>query len=436
MSTVKRWEEHTGDKKLPEKVKSAGAADFLRRMGKKVTGTLSGRNVREAVERWHPEVMKAPPIRRALKEEPLARPVINDYVTEVLHGRQPIPIEVFEKGPAFRRMVRNLEKGQEAVSKASRNKWLSRGIVTTGVAVPAAYAIKEAEKKEDGEPSIKEMLKTVVPVVAGLGLGAAPITQGIRSGALNVRGSDVPKQFKDVKDLQKILRPGDIVMTADPAKGDRWKAMVSSMGGDPEAYHVQTYVGKEGPKNKPQAYTIHGSPGYGGAYGEVGALPVEEDVLVRRFKDKATAKEYLKRVHNRALAEDAFNTAFGERARGNLYAGRQNVRSGIRSMLPEFLGKILKEKYVPEGTASCSSLTGQCSPVRLARGVEGYDVLPHHVRRSKELETVGQYLAPRSKARLKAYNAVYKAAPWLIRGAIGAGLGYGAYRGAKALTKD
>lgn len=451
MDTVKKWEKKTPDK-IPERVKqacldelnkNANIMDIARGIGKRVKSfgsaygsALSGRNVQEAAELAHGGVMKNPLIRKAVKKTPSSERLMSEQVGEMLYGRQQIPVEIFEMGGKRRDLVRALEKGQKAIGKARTRRRLARGGTALAVGTPIALGVgsmmspDEAEKTGAKKKSLGEQAKELAPAVAAGAVGSVPILHGLKTQALKVKG-DKGQVVTDPKQLKKLIRPGDVLLSADPGKAGKWKAQISMLGGDPTGYHVETVTGKSGPGLEFQR--THASPGWGGAMREGTAFVADEDVIIRRFKDKQQAKEYLKNVRARAKAEEAFGSVFGERARGRLYAGKQNISSALKSMLPGPLSKLIPDPSSVTGMASCSSLTGQCSPVSLAPGVSGKDVLPHHVRSSKAFDTIATYRAPQTGAQ-RVYNAVLRASPWLLRGAAAAGLGYGAYRGAKALA--
>jgi hypothetical protein len=431
--------------------KEAAIADIIPRARKMFSGaaeTLGGHNVDRVLQQQHQKAMKNPFIRtqakyrpKSMTEEEIAG-TTSDFMSDVLRGKKEVPwledLPALSKGRV--KLVRTLEQGRKAVKGEQKTTRKARGLLAGGVALPVAGTSLLAKEGADGpalkkpsikKPDLKDTAQTVLPAAAAGVAGTTPIVQGLRSGALG-KWSPGGKEFKDVGALRKSLKPGDVVLTSSPGKGGAFKPIISALGGDPFGYHVESVQDvPKGGAGRSVGF-IHSSPGLGGAYGYEGPLAEGEDVIVRRFKDEATRKQYLKNLSKREMAEEMLEDVFGADARSTMYDKSQSVRAAGKSFLPSPLQKLLDRGKPSTGATVCSSLPGMASPVCITPGVKGKDVLPHHIRRSKAFETVGSYRAPRNMSQ-RVFERILQTSPWLLRTGIGAGLGYGAYRGAKAL---
>jgi len=458
-STVKHWEDVTPkDKKLPEHVKHAeifqrsleksasltkqsggvfSGIDYLEglpkgkrliTMGKDYLSLLGGKKSSSLAEQSVKRIMKGDKELRALRGA--QRNVATGYVKDVVHGKKPVSMEW--GNPSSLKLEADLWGARHGVASAKSQERIAR-LATAGlVTVPTYYGVKKYAAKSRQE---KGLVSTVAPPAAAAVFGTAPILQGLKSKALSLSTQEekAVKQYKNVRQAERALRPGDVLLTSSPGKSGYFKGMISALGGDPYGYHTTTMTGIPRRKDKYKAY-IHSSPGEGGAAEYLAALGKDEDVTIRRFKNKSLAKKYVQNLKNLARAEEPLENIFGESARGTMYDTPRAVRGAVRSFLPGPVAKLVgKGGPTSPGGTVCSSLVGMASPKCLVPGVDPADLLPHHIRRSGVLKTVGAYHAPRT-ARQLFYEKSLAAAPWAIRGLAGLGLGYGAYRGAKALT--
>jgi len=395
-----------------------------------------GRNVDEAVEKAHTHAMRNKYMQTQAKYNPGDMGTTEEFIRDTLRGTTEIPwvSELPSASKGRLNLLNRMKSGRRQVAAEQARTRASRVGIGSGVALPL-LAVGGFELGKEGAATVpkksdlKAKVKEVAPAAIGAAAAAAPIIQGIGSGALRVR-PDIGRQFQSVAKLRKSLKPGDIILTSHPGKGGKWKSPIALLGGDPYGYHIETAT--KIPKRGKAVEFVHSSPGVGGAAGYVGDLDELEDVVVRRFKTPAQRKEYLKNLASREHAEDVLEEVFGEEARATRYDKTQAGKAGAKSFLPKRLQKLFQGGAPGAGKAICSSLPGMASPVCMVPGVHGKDVLPHHIRSTKALKTVGSYRAPRTMGQ-KAFERLLQAGPWALRGALGAGLGYGAYRGAKAL---
>lgn len=428
--------------------------------------TLAGHNVGKTISEQHAKVMKTPIVAAQTKKTPADMSTLESYVTKALRSKKPLPgvlgvgeKEFQETAPralrwferrlpenmrSARKDLRNyyenrydlpkqtasrkkltdaLTEGHRAIKKqraATRNARLALGSV---VAVPAAGAVamaKEGSLSEDAPP------------VAAAGAAATlPFAQGLRSGALGMAESKGKRLSLD--QLHKAFKPGDILLTSQPGWSSSFKLPIAAMGGDPYGYHVESVL-----RNTKGGHTsyIHSTPGAGAAAIAHGA-PIEgQDVIIKRLKDQSKTKEFVKNLKGYGRREEVLRKMLGVDAPPEMYDTATAVKGGGKSFLPAPIRRLLfKDKTPLPGATVCSSLPGMACPVDLAPGVARREIMPHHLQRSAALETVGHYRAPR-KMHQKAYEGLLRASPWITRGALGAGLGYGAYKGMQHLMAD
>jgi len=268
----------------------------------------------------------------------------------------------------------------------------------------------------------------VLPAVVGGAVGVAPTVHGMTARSSIALPEPAELRVKSVAELQKKLQAGDILLTSKPGLSVV-KGPGSLIGMDPFGSHVEAVM--EAPAGKPPA-TIHAQPGEGGAVRHVRNLSPERDVIVKRFKDPTHVKRFLNNLARAENQEKALEKVLGEAARKAQYDTAAAIKSGLKTVIPKPLRAALAGKPPTSGKAICSTLVGMASPICLSPQVPSHELLPQHVQKSPELKTVSHYRVPRTP-RVHAIEAALRAAPWLARAAVGAGLGYGAYRGVKAL---
>ena len=279
-------------------------------------------------------------------------------------------------------------------------------------------------KKADRDP-----VDYVAPAL-GVAAGAAPVAQGISSGALRLGGRG-PEMTRG--ELTSAIRPGDVLLTSYPRE-KRIKSLIALTGGDPHGYHVEIADKGAAGANRNKLVTIHSHPNYGGAaYSET---PIgEQSIIVKRYKNPEHARKMLENARAMEKEETRAVKGLPEAERLRRYSEPMATRAGVVSFLPEKLRNLIPEGDYPAGHTICSTLPGEASPICLKPGVRTNELLPHHIQTSPQLETVGHYLAPEARTlggRL--LSGTLRALPWAARGALGLGLGYGTYRGAQAIV--
>ena len=435
----KEWHLDKGEVMDQEKTSDMlSAAARARVWARNAARTLGGSNIEDVAGKHYQQVLKSPAVQSYRRDYPKHMQTTEGFFEDVIRGKKEVPWaeELPRQTKGRLRLLDELEEAAAAVKGERGKTTKARRILTGAVALPTAAAgtygtVKTSAAKKS---KLKAVAKEVAPALAGAGMGTAPIVQGLRTGALSLEAGK-GRQFKDVAELRRNLTAGDVILTSAPGRGGKWKPAISALGGDPFGYHVEVVsdVPKGGPKRR--FSTIHSTPGEGGAVERTMQLVPDEDIIIRRHKDPSHAKGMLKNVKERALRGDVLEELLGQSARAELYDKQRATMASLKSFLPQGVAKLIPSGRVTPGNAVCSSLPGMASPVCLVPGVAGEDVLPHHVRRSKQLETIGHYRAARNLPQ-RMFERSLQAAPWLVRGALGAGLGYGAYRGAKALMGD
>lgn len=427
--------------------------------------TLAGHNIEKAIGEQHANIMKSPLIVRQAKKTPKDMSTVESYVTKALRSKKELPgvrkltekefreqqprvlkwlegklpkklrqkledrryfdtehFELPRQTKGRQQLVEDLTKGHRAV-KAQRGATRKARLLATGaVGVPAVGAsllAKESSLVEDDSSA---------PAVAAGAAGSLPIIQGLRSGALGM--PEAKGRALTLEQLEKTLRPGDILLTSQPGYSSAFKAPIAAMGGDPYGYHVETVMNN--PKSGAPRY-IHSTPAEGGAAFNTGRPITEQDVIVKRLKDQSKVKEFVKNLKGYGKREEVLRNMLGLEAPMEMYDKSTAIKGGAKSFIPERLRRFFfKDTAALPGATVCSTLPGMACPVDLAPGVAKHEIMPHHLQRSAALETVGHYRAPR-KAYQTAYEGLLRAAPWITRGALGLGLGYGAYKGMQAL---
>lgn len=412
-------------------VKTAGISDTARTFGDR----LLGKNIDAVAERNLNSIINLPglgSLEKQYKHTPADLDTIHSYIRNALHGGSKpitelanIPKSSMSAGDKTT-LIEALNAGRKEVSTEEGASRMARLGLGGAIAVPIGGALALTKSS-----SIYDNSDSSIPVLAGGLVSAAPLMQGIQSGAVSLP-EPRSQGFSDVNELRKLIRQGDIVLTGTPRNSalrpGKNKAIISASGGDPHGYHVETVVKK--PNRLGEMDVIHATPNSGGAAWETDMLG-KEDVIVRRFKDPAHTKQFLKNIKDAFRREQILGDVLGDTAQGSMYKGMKGARSGWKDLLPVATRNFFASRCSP-GEAFCSSLPSLSSPVPLYPGIPAHEVMPHHVQKSKVLETVGHFYPPRSKA-VSISEAALRTTPALIRGLLGAGLGYGAYRGAKAL---
>lgn len=391
---------------------------------------LLGRSVEETAEKQYQRIMQLPYvqkqlaaypkgelstfqsyIQRALRATPEDIPGINDLSSRARRSLQ------------RRQLLKALQYGQRSVAAAR----MDANIARAGLAMPltAAGIVAAAPDKTAAEEN-----KSIIPAIGAGVAGVAPIAQGLASGAL---GAPVSKTLRvsNAERLRKMLRPGDILLMSDPGVVSPIKVPITAIGGDPYGYHVGTItsVPKRGLPTM-----VHSTPAEGGASFVEEPIDPKHDYIIKRLKNRRHVKQFLKNIHKYRAKEDVLDEMLGGIARSRMYDKPTAVRGALKSFLPRAVQRAITGKSKPlPGATICSSLPGMTCPVDLAPGVPKHEILPHHIQRSPALKTIAHYRALRTPKQ-KGIEGALRAAPWLVRGALGAALGFGAYKGLQALT--
>lgn len=262
---------------------------------------------------------------------------------------------------------------------------------------------------------------------AGL-IGRKPIQHDPLQGAQG-------KDFGSMTDLSKASRPGDVLVTSKD-KGSLFKNFILPAG-DSQFYHAQPVTGRA----KGRGYTLSAGDLAEEAIGETmkpkDALNFDHEIT-KYMQDPETSysdavllrpKQPLTPAQTAALQKDY---------------GKRVVRSYDNS---KALGTFLNEIFVPksemlsslrpetvcEGNV-CSTLPAMSHYTATGQKVlpnkAPQDIFPTDFLRSDAYELVGSHITPETRA-LEG-TTLRRAAPWLLRGGLGAGLAAGTY----AATED
>jgi len=427
--------------KMAEQAYDAGTNqalyDFLQKeaalasKARSFVNTLLGRGVNETVAEQYKKIMKLPYVTQQVRKYKGQTGPFETYVRQALRHKKflPDPDDLAgERGPLA--LARALTSGQKAVQAAQQTALKTRIGIGGTLALPVSGIVAGHTLTKQSAPENKQ---SIIPAIAGTAVGITPIAQGLHSGALGRSFGKRPR-INDIETLRKIVRPGDILLESAPGIPSKWKPLINLTGADPAiGYHSKVVTDVPKDISLPIEYVESG---------RAGARPIGrqfqegEDIFIKRFKNTEHVKPFLANLKKRVGAEDVLAKIVGtETAQTAMYDTPASIKAGLGSLLPAPLHKLLTKKAPEEGRAICSSLPGMCSPVDLAPSIPTHHILPQHLETSPALETPGYYKAPRT-LKYKLLEKALRASPWLLRGALGAGLGYGAYRGIKALTNN
>jgi hypothetical protein len=398
---------------------------------KNYVGRVLGSNVDNLVSSRYQELIKNPVLRKMEGEFiPGAMDTTHAYIKDVLRGSKTLPaikdIPRSSQGGRTRKLVDAISRARDEVLTQQQATRMARLGTAGAVALPiGAVALSKSSALRDQEGS------SYLPSIAGAGVATLPMLQGLEAGAVRMPESG-KTVFKNVEELKKAIQEGDIMLTGNPSMNSL-KAAIIAAGGDPHGYHTETVASR--PNRKGWFNVIHSHPKAGGASRQINDLLGKEDVIVRRFKDPAVRAKFMENMENAELQQDLLGNLFGEKAQISTYNKPSGIKAGIKDLLPRFLRKPLASCAPGAGNTMCSSLPATRSPVELAPGIPAHEVLPHHIQKSDALETIGHYYAPRSGA-VSATETALRGVPTVARGLLGAGLGYGAYRGLKSLMEE
>lgn len=391
---------------------------------------LLGRNVDRTVEQQLRGLMQAPIIKQYGPENTAG---VEGFLLRALRrnknkafSSEDVPQSML-RSKNRRQLLTDLESGRAAVD-AERGA-TSRARLGLGLGLGGAASLPVF--LSDDQPTTKNAAtddqNSVLPTIAAGTAGIAPTAQGLSSGALRFH-RPTGKVVTEAQELAKHIQAGDIILSGDPTLYPI-KVQLGLLGSDPHGYHVEVASGK--PRGK-QWMTTEAVPSSGAAKQNVGPLNAR-DVHVMRLKNPEHVKQMQKNLRDFVYKQDVLEDVLGPEARASTYDIRTGVRAGLKSFLPNLLRRAIPRGKPTPGHAVCSSLIGQTCPVDLAPGIPKEELLPHHIQKSDLLEPVATFKANRT-GTTKFLEGLLKASPWLLRGAIGTGLGYGAYKGVRALT--
>lgn len=279
---------------------------------------------------------------------------------------------------------------------------------------------------EGGGPSDAQLGAMGVAAVspfAGM-LGQQPIIHDPLQGAEG-------KNFKSMRHLQRAARPGDVILTSKP-KGSFFKNFIAPAGGS-QFYHAQPVTGRE----YGRGYTFSAGDYFGPEYSRSNLHEYEPTIAeYLRGQDTGYTDAVLLRPKTpltpeqlKALRESHLDRGFRD------YDGVKAVSTWLRELFVpkwDFLNKGRPET-VCEGNV-CSTMPAQSyhevGGPSVVPGKRAQDVFPTDFLRSKNFDLVGSKTTEGTR-RLQR-GAWGKAAPWVMRGGLGAGLAGTTY----ALSED
>jgi len=397
---------------------------------------LLGRNVSEVSARELERIMQSGEL-GAITDSfgPQRMNAVRSYIKNLLHGTGddlPLTREIVGRGDpndiaTLKKQIDvsdSIREGRRVLApelSAAQNARL----LAAGIGIGGPLAIHQMDATDQA--------KKMAPAAAGLGIAALPMIQGFQSGALRIPKSLAEitgtEAVGDINELAAKIQRGDVILTGDPTMRGS-KAQIIAAGADPHAYHSAIATG---PIENGRLNVVHGAGDIGGA--THGSYPIgDRDIVVRRFKDPKHTEQFMKNIDEVASREGVVSSLFGREARTKLYDMPGAIGSAVKDLLPESVRKAFGQRNRPS-TSFCTSLVGGASPTCLKPGVPGSEVLPHHIESSEALHDVGKFFTKRTPG-VAASETALRAVPLALRGALGAGLGYGAYRGIKALTDD
>lgn len=242
--------------------------------------------------------------------------------------------------------------------------------------------------------------------------------------------------FETLRDLENAARSGDVVLMSKP-EGSFFKNVIMPSG-DSQFYHAQPITHTD----KGRAYTVSAGDLHG-VYDNPEALR-DPDTLFGAVKEKNwTLTDYMSSGHHpytdavllrpkKPMTPEElrrFKEAIGDRAT-RIYDDDKGIGTFFRNtFVPkhDFFTRG-RPDTVCEGNV-CSTMPAQAYHEATGRdvipGKRAQDVFPTDFMRSGEFDQVGSHVSPKTRALEKTW--LRRAAPWLLRGGMGAGLALGTY---------
>lgn len=273
---------------------------------------------------------------------------------------------------------------------------------TSGVSLPQAAAVTAAG----------------LSPFAGM-IGRQPIIHDPLQGA---KGKD----FKSLEGLQRQAREGDVLLTSKD-KGSLFKGFIDPVGGS-QFYHAQPVTGRAGGKG----YTLSAGDLAGENMTPERALRFDHPIAEHLRHDVNNYGDAVLLRPKRPLSPDELarlQESYGTRVQRE-YDNSKAVGAFLNEMFVPKLDVLARHRTqtVCEGNV-CSTLPAMSLHEATGRSVvpgkAAQDVFPTDFLRSTEYELVGSHVTPATR-QLQG-SAWRKAAPWLMRGGVGAALAGGTY---------
>lgn len=253
---------------------------------------------------------------------------------------------------------------------------------------------------------------------AGL-IGEKPIIHDPLQGAEG-------KTFKSLEQLQRQAQPGDVLLTSKP-KGSLFKNFIMPAGRS-QFYHAQPVTGRQ----DGIGYTLSAGDLYDTNTPASKALNYDYPIAdYMRDPDTQYSDALLLRPKQKLTPEQlkTLRAEYGKRST-TYYDNPKAAETFLRDLfIPKHeMFNLGRPETICEGNV-CSTMPSQAfhkaTGKSVVPGKRAQDVFPTDFLRSDQFELVGGHITPETRA-LEG-SAMRKAAPWLLRGGIGAGLAGGTY---------
>jgi hypothetical protein len=151
---------------------------------------LSGRNVENALSANYQKALEFPVTKSYRRANPQDMETIEGYLEDALRWRGddlPRPTDLPSKKRTKGRLalMKHLERGAAEVAEEQDRTRRARIAAVGALAAPTVVAgLAHPGQEKGGAKSTEEIVRETAPVAAGGVVGAQPIVQGVRSGAL------------------------------------------------------------------------------------------------------------------------------------------------------------------------------------------------------------------------------------------------------------
>lgn len=288
----------------------------------------------------------------------------------------------------------------------------------------AAFDVLGLRKYAQEETSGVSLPQAAAMTAAGLSpfagmIGRQPIIHDPLQGA---KGKD----FKSLEGLQRAAREGDILLTSKD-KGSLFKGFIDPVGGS-QFYHAQPVTGRAGGKG----YTLSAGDLAGEEMSPAKALLHDYPIAEHLRNDANAYSDAVLLRPKRPLSPEELERlreSYGARVQRE-YDNKKAVSAFLHETFVPKVDALARRRAqtVCEGNV-CSTLPAMALHEATGRSVvpgkAAQDVFPTDFLRSTEYELVGSHVTPATR-QLQG-SAWRKAAPWLLRGGMGAALAGGTY---------